>query len=45
MSDTLFIHLLNCPDCGATTRADRIVRCFRCGSEMDHMEKIGEIEI
>lgn len=44
MSETEWlIHLFKCPDCGANTRADRAVNCFRCGSEMDHIEQIGEV--
>ena len=41
----IFIHLFECRACGMDTRADRIVRCFRCGTEMDRVEKIAEIEV
>ncbi len=38
-----FIHRYECPECGAMTRADRAVGCFRCGSKMEHVERIGEV--
>ena len=38
-----FIHRFECPDCGAISRADRAVKCFRCGSQMGHVERIGEV--
>lgn len=44
-TETWWIHRLECPDCGANTRADRMVPCFRCGTEMEYDEKIGEIEV
>lgn len=46
-SDTIgtewIIHRFECPDCGATSRADRFVGCYRCGSEMEQVEKIGVV--
>lgn len=39
-----WIHRFECPNCDVVTRADRAVKCFRCGSEMDHIEKIGEVQ-
>lgn len=37
------IYRLTCPDCGAISRADRFVRCFKCGTEMEADERIGEV--
>lgn len=30
--------------CDAHTRADRIVPCFKCGTEMEHEERIAELD-
>lgn len=41
----LFIHKFVCPNCDATARADRTVRCFRCETEMNHAEQLTEITL
>jgi len=38
-----FIHRFKCPNCGAICRADRALECFRCGSQMEHVERLGEV--
>ena len=40
-----YIHRWECPNCGAVTRADRSVGCYRCGYEMDHVEQVATIEV
>ena len=37
------IHRFKCPNCREIARADRAVRCFRCRTQMNHVERIGEV--
>lgn len=41
---TWHIHRVECPECGQISRADRLVACFNCGTQMEHVEKIGEVQ-